>query len=162
MPVAFLLALLLLAGPLAACSDGTFGRQDRAAHDARLKRAGPNPSPGALRRVASADAGRRLFGVCAACHTIGAGAPDLAGPNLHGVMGRAIAGRPGFGYSYALQQLSGRWDAARMDAWLAAPRRLVPGTSMAYPGLPDALDRADMIAYLETQGEAGGGSAPAR
>ena len=63
------------------------------------------------------------------------------------------AGRPGFGYSYALQQLSGRWDAARMDAWLAAPRRLVPGTSMAYPGLPDALDRADMIAYLETQGD---------
>ena len=134
-------ALLLLA----ACGDGD---ADRAG---RLRSAGPNPDLPALLRVADVDAGRRAFGQCAACHTIGAGGQSLAGPNLYGVMGRAVASNPRFGYTQALIDHGGRWDAARMDAWLAAPMQVVPGTRMAFAGVRDPMERADLIAYLQSE-----------
>lgn len=136
---------LLISLALCSCSD-----DDRAA---RVQAAGPKPSLDGLLRVASPDAGRRLFGACAACHTIGRGGENRAGPNLYAIMGKPIAGNAAFGYSYALKSLPGVWSAETMNAWLAAPARLVPGTSMAYPGLPDPLDRADVIAYLRSQSE---------
>ena len=60
--------------------------------------------------------------------------------------------RPRFAYTAGLKALGGTWDAARMDQWLANPRRMVPGTTMAFAGVPDPKDRADVIAYLSTQG----------
>jgi len=134
--------LLLLLG-------GCGGSDDRAA---RLAQAGPNPGLDALLRVASVDAGRRAFGQCGQCHTIGKGGQALAGPNLHGVMGRAVAADPRFGYTQALIAHGGRWDAGTMDAWLANPARMVPGTRMAFAGVPDPLTRADIIAYLGSEG----------
>jgi cytochrome c len=38
-----------------------------------------------------------------------------------------------------------------MEAWLASPARVAPGTKMIFPGMPDALARADLIAYLHGQ-----------
>ncbi len=132
--------LLLLAG----CS-GDDGAE-------RRTRLGPNPTFARLMQVADADAGRRRFGQCAACHSIAAGGADRNGPNLHGVFGAAIAqNRPRFGYTDALQAQRGVWDARRLDAWLADPRRTVPGTSMAFAGVRDPLARADLISYLATQ-----------
>ena len=133
--------LLLLAG----CGGGD---ADRAG---RLRSAGPNPDLAALLRVADVDAGRRAFGQCAACHTIGAGGQSLAGPNLHGILGRAVASNPRFGYTQALIDHGGRWDAARMDAWLAVPMQVVPGTRMAFAGVRDPMERADLIAYLQSE-----------
>lgn len=140
LPVSIVLAALLLSG----CSS-----DDK---EARRRAAGPAPTLDALARVADASAGRALFTRCSACHSAGRGAPDLGGPNLFGVMGAPIGqNRPRFAYTAALQKVGGRWTRARMDAWLADPQRFAPGTAMAYPGLADPLDRADVIAYLETQ-----------
>ena len=136
-----MVALLLLAG----CGGGD---ADRAG---RLRSVGPNPDLAALLRVANVDAGRRAFGQCAACHTIGAGGQSLAGPNLRAIMGRAVASNPRFGYTQALIDHGGRWNAARMDAWLAAPSREVPGTRMAFAGVRDPMERADLIAYLQSE-----------
>lgn len=136
---------LLIGLALCGCSD-----DDRAA---RARAAGPRPTLDRLLRVASPDAGRRLFGACAACHTIGQGGGNRAGPNLHGIMGKAVADDPSFGYSYALTSVSGVWNAETMNAWLAAPAKVAPGTSMAFRGLPDPLDRADVIAYLRSQSD---------
>ena len=94
-------------------------------------------------------AGERIFRQCKACHTIGAAAPDTDGPNLYDVVGGPVAQRrPRFAYTAALQQFGGRWDPARLDAWLRDPRALVPGTTMRFGGLSDAQQRADVIAYL--------------
>lgn len=93
-----------------------------------------------------------MFARCAQCHRIRAGAPDGNGPNLHGVYGGPVAqASRRFAYTAALQRVGGRWTPARLDAWLAKPRVFAPGTSMTFPGLDDPLDRADVIAYLETQ-----------
>lgn len=67
-------------------------------------------------------------------------------------MGSGIAqASPRFGYTAALQQAGGRWTPARMDAWLTAPQRFAPGTSMGFAGLADPLARADIIAYLQAE-----------
>lgn len=122
------------------------------AREERRRAAGPNPSPAALMQVADAGAGARSFGRCGACHTIHANGGDRNGPNLHGVMGEAIAqNSQRFGYTAALRSKGGRWTPERMDAWLANPSRFAPGTSMRFPGVPDPLERADIIAYLQTQ-----------
>jgi cytochrome c len=136
--------MLIAAVMLAACS-----RDDGAERRARL---GPNPTLAQFMQVADAKAGARRFGQCAACHSIAAGGADRNGPNLHGAFGAAIAqNRPRFGYTDALQAQRGVWDERRLDRWLADPRAMVPGTSMAFAGVRDPLARADLIAYLETQ-----------
>jgi len=111
---------------------------------------GSSPDAGTTSQIAS---GERIFRRCTACHTIGQYAGDTDGPNLYGVMGEPIGERrPRFSYTAGLKALGGKWDAKRMDAWLTNPRKMVPGTTMAFAGLPDPKDRADVIAYLSTQG----------
>lgn len=96
--------------------------------------------------------GARVFKQCTACHTIGEYAADADAPNLWGVVGAPVAQRrPRYGYTAALRSFGGNWSTRRLDAWLTDPRRMVPGTSMAFGGLRDPRDRAAVIAYLETQ-----------
>jgi len=133
-----LMAALVLGG----CGDDDLAKRRAAA--------GANPGPADYLRVSDAARGRRLFGQCAACHTVREGGPDLNGPNLHGVVGRPIAeGRARVGYSAALQAKRGVWTPEALDAWLASPQRFAPGTSMRFGGIADPLDRADVIAYLK-------------
>lgn len=138
-------AALLGAGAMALLAPGDPGEAPPPA------RRGDAPGQPLEALLAGADpaAGARLFGRCAACHTIGAGGADLNGPNLHGVMGAPVAGnRPRYGYTQALRQVGGVWTSARMDAWLRDPQGFAPGNRMAFPGLKDARERADLIAYL--------------
>jgi cytochrome c len=115
-------------------------------------------------RLANADAdkGQRLFRQCAACHTIAEGGGDRNGPNLYGIIGRPVAqGSARFGYTAALESIGGSWTPERMDAWIENPQRVAPGTSMIFAGIPNGVDRADLIAYLALQGDTPGAS-PAR
>lgn len=118
----------------------------------RLRAAGPDPSLAALMKVADADVGARKFRQCAACHSVIQGASDRGGPNLYGVFDKPFATNSSrFGYTAALTAAAGKWDAATLDAWIADPARLVPGTTMQFQGVPDPLTRADIIAYLREQ-----------
>jgi cytochrome c len=120
--------------------------------EARRRSAGPSPTPEALAQVASASAGAAIFSRCAVCHAIQQGAADRDGPNLFGVVGSPVAQTSArFGYTAALRRVGGTWTRDRMDLWLMNPKAFVPGTSMGFAGLSDPLDRADVIAYLETQ-----------
>ena len=84
---------------------------------------------------------------CSLCHQIeGVG----QGPALKGVVGRKAASVEGFNYTTALKSSGLTWTPANLDTFLIAPDRMVPGTTMPMT-VPDAADRADLIAYLETQ-----------
>lgn len=109
------------------------------------------PSGPAAAQDAPADAthGKRLFLLCAACHTLHQGEADKVGPNLYGVIGKPAASRGAFAYSDALKQAGINWTPQTLDAWLKQPSALVPGCKMAFAGMPNDRDRADVIAYLE-------------
>jgi cytochrome c len=94
-------------------------------------------------------AGKKVFMRCIACHAVQPGAGAKMGPNLAGVVGRKSGSAAGFKYSAAMQKAKLTWNEAMLDKWLTKPSGLVPGTSMAFPGLPNPADRANVIAYLK-------------
>jgi cytochrome c len=97
-----------------------------------------------------ADKGAALFKAkCGACHAAEAGKNKI-GPSLFGVVGRPSGSVAGFKYSPANKAARLTWDTATLDKYLVDPKAFVPGTIMTFPGLKDAGERADVIAYLET------------
>lgn len=105
----------------------------------------------ALTKVTAAD-GEKVWSKCQSCHSINAGGANGVGPNLHGIMGSAVAAKAGFGYSGALKGLGGQWDWERMNSWLKNPRGYVDGTKMAFAGLSKIEDRAAVALYLNSNG----------
>jgi len=94
-----------------------------------------------------------VFRQCSACHRLEDGA-NGTGPYLHNVVGREIGVAKGFGsYSGALNAAADVWTPENLNAFLENPSGWAPGTSMAYRGLSDVEDRANLIAYLQTNGE---------
>ncbi len=110
-------------------------------------------------RVASADgdaaAGEVTFKVCRTCHQIGESARNFVGPELNGVVGRKSGTVPGYNYSDANKNSGLSWDEATLTQYLKSPREVVPGTKMAFPGLPRDSDIANVIAYLKQFGPDG-------
>jgi cytochrome c len=103
------------------------------------------PAP-ALAILGDAEAGAELYSAeCRGCHAV-----SIA-PTLRGVIGRRIASvAEFFGYSDGLKSRSGEtWSESNLDAFLTAPSAFVPGTLMV-KALPDAQQRADVIAYIAT------------
>lgn len=103
--------------------------------------------------LASVDAsrGERVFAKCKACHKVDGS--NGTGPYLNGVVGRAIGGVDGFGYSGALSATGeAAWTPENLYAFLENPKAWAPGTSMGFAGLRKPEDRAAVIAWLEQQG----------
>ena len=96
--------------------------------------------------------GKRLFLRCAACHAVSASAPAKVGPHLQAIVGRSSASVATYRYSPALQGAKLVWTEANLDRWLTRPTALVPGTIMAFAGVPDAAERTAIIAYLKKPG----------
>lgn len=98
--------------------------------------------------------GARVFARCKVCHTIEEGGPNRMGPNLHGVVGRRAASVADYSYSKAMRKAGEEglvWTPETLDRYLQNPRKVVPGTKMAFAGLPKESDRANVIAYLAAQ-----------
>ena len=95
-----------------------------------------------------ASAGERLFRQrCASCHTVQPG-QNRIGPHLSGIVGRKPGSVEGVRYSKGLSALEPDWNAANLDAYLANPRGVAPGTTMSI-SVPAAADRGNIIAYLQ-------------
>jgi alcohol dehydrogenase (cytochrome c) len=108
---------------------------------------------GQARAAGDAAAGKTVFAnQCASCHTTEVGKNGF-GPSLAAILGRKAGGLAGFTYSPAMAQAGLTWDEKTLDEFLTSSTTRVPGTSMPV-SLPNATDRANVIAYLETLGRA--------
>ncbi len=74
----------------------------------------------------------------------------MLGPNLWGVYGSKAAAKPDFAYSVALKNSGIVWTDDTLSKWLTGPAKFLPGSKMAFPGLPDEADRQAVIAYLKS------------
>lgn len=98
---------------------------------------------------ADAAAGEKAFSKCRACHKLDGS--DGVGPHLNGVVGRAVASSAGFSYSSAMAEHGGEWTPEVIQEFLLDPKASIPGTKMAFAGIKSIQERADLIAYLESQ-----------
>ena len=85
---------------------------------------------------------------CATCHTINPADAVRQGPSLFKIVGRPAGKADGFRYSAGFTDANFVWDDTRLDAYLANPQAIVPGSIMAYRQ-PRAETRAAIIAYLK-------------
>ena len=105
----------------------------------------------AARAAGDAKHGADVFAEeCGDCHSAVPG-KDKKGPSLTGVIGRKAGSVASFaGYSDAMKASGIVWTAERIDAYVAAPKKVVPGGKMKYDGLGDAAARADVIAFVQS------------
>ena len=156
------LGLIALSAALAACG----GKKEEAAAPAAEAPAAAAPAAdtAAPAKIAADDVttldgtkfadmkgdakhGEAVFTQCKTCHVIDPGVNRI-GPSLHGIIGRKSGQIAGFSYSTANKESGITWTPAKLYQYLEKPARVVPGTKMAFAGLPQGQDRADVIAYL--------------
>jgi cytochrome c len=92
--------------------------------------------------------GKAVFARCVICHTVEPGKNKL-GPTLAGIVGSKAGEVPGFNFSPAMKASKIVWTPANLDKYLTNPRSFMPGNRMIFMGLPNADDRANVIAYLK-------------
>lgn len=107
-------------------------------------------STGAAMAAGDPENGEQIFQQCKVCHAVEADAPRKLGPNLHGLFGREAGTVESFqNYSPAMKKLDVVWTEDTLMKYLAMPQQMVPGTTMAFAGLPKKEDRQDLISYLK-------------
>jgi len=106
--------------------------------------------------LAKADvvAGQKTARVCGTCHSFGKGEAAKIGPNLYGVVGGPHAHMAGYDYSDAMKAMSSHeWSFDELNEFLYSPREHIPGTKMSFAGIKNDQDRANVIAWLDSNAD---------
>lgn len=107
------------------------------------------PSASTWAQTGDATRGERMFRACAACHSL---EPNrhMTGPSLAELWNRRAGAVASFDrYSPALKSSGIIWEDSTLDAWVADPQHFIPGNTMTFPGVKDARQRADLLAFLK-------------
>lgn len=94
--------------------------------------------------------GESQFRLCSQCHSLNPN-QNRAGPTLHNIIGREAGSIERYRYSNPMRESGIVWTEVELDRFLEAPQEVVPRSRMAFTGLSDAQQRADIIAYLAAQ-----------
>jgi cytochrome c len=131
--------------PAPAATETTAAAETPAAAEA------PAPDAGASMEYASYTtdiaAGEKVFALCRSCHVLEEGV-NRVGPSLYNVVGRHSGEVAGYNYSDANKNSGIVWTEQELFTYLKDPQAVVPGTKMAFPGIKDDQDRANLVAYL--------------
>jgi cytochrome c len=103
---------------------------------------------GSAQAGGDAARGEAKFADCAACHKLDAGANEV-GPSLHAIFNRKAGEIAEFRYSPAMKRSGITWTPQTLADFVADPQKAVPNNRMPFAGMPDAAERADLVAYLE-------------
>ena len=101
-------------------------------------------------RAQDADAGKKVFNQCRACHVLDQ-TTNRVGPHLGGLIGRKAGSVEGFSYSDAMKNSGITWDEEQLAKYLKDPKGAVPGNKMAYAGVKKDDDLKNLIAYLKEE-----------
>jgi cytochrome c len=96
-----------------------------------------------------AAAGEKAFAKCRACHQIGETAKNLIGPKLNGLFGRKAGSVEGFSYSDANKKSGVVWEEAAFANYIKDPKAAMPGNKMAFVGIKNDREIADLTAFLK-------------
>jgi cytochrome c len=102
----------------------------------------------ATAQAADAARGEKLYEECVACHSFEPGVHGI-GPSLYRMFNRQAGELADYRYSPALKRSGIIWTADTLEAFITDSQQFVPANRMPYAGMPDAADRADLIAYLQ-------------
>ncbi len=94
------------------------------------------------------DLGQKLSSPCWSCHDF-YGDQNKVGPYLSGVFGRPAAAATFPGYSASLRASGIVWERDTLRRYLFDPEGLVPGTSMASPGVRGRVELDAILFYME-------------
>jgi cytochrome c len=94
--------------------------------------------------------GKTVFARCAVCHNVDKDGGNGVGPNLFGIVGRKSATVDGFNYSGPMKAANLTWNDDNLAKWASGPAKMVPGTKMAFGGIAQKTQIADLVAYLDT------------
>lgn len=100
-------------------------------------------------------AGETSFKKCLPCHAVGVGAANKVGPELNGLDGRKAGTAPDYSYSDANKNSGMTWNEASFKEYIANPMGRIPGTKMAFPGIKNETEIANLWAYLKQFGPDG-------
>ena len=95
-----------------------------------------------------AAAGKTSFNKCLACHAIGDGAKNKVGPVLNGLDGRKSGTVEGYSYSDANKNSGITWNKEQFLDYIKDPKAKIPNTKMAFAGIKNEKEAADLWAYL--------------
>jgi cytochrome c len=94
------------------------------------------------------EVSNKAWAKCSACHSLDQGDKTKTGPNLHGVIGRKAGSVDGFAYSTAFKSSDFTWSIAQLDAFIASPKKVVPGNRMPFGGLQKQEQRKAILCKL--------------
>jgi cytochrome c len=103
----------------------------------------------AVAQPGDAARGERTYRACVACHSLEPNR-NMTGPSLAEVWNRKSASLSSFPrYSSALQSAGIIWNEDTLNEWIKDPQHFIPGNTMTFPGMKDARQRADLLAFLK-------------
>lgn len=122
----------------------------------------------ALAAGGNAARGQRIFGACAACHSLEPNR-NMTGPSLSGLWDRKAGTLASFPrYSPNLKSSGVVWNDKTLDEWITDPQHLIPDNVMTFDGIKNPQQRTDLLAFLKeatrpgqpNPGRMGGGDVP--
>ena len=94
-------------------------------------------------------AGEQSFRKCGPCHSVGEDARNKVGPVLNGLDGRKSGTVADYSYSEANKAAGITWSEDTFKDYIQNPMTKVPGTKMAFAGIKNETEIANLWAYLK-------------